>query len=884
MSVPAPPKVAVMLLGLVTHEDDRASLLADLETGFVDRADDPARARRWYWRQTIGSIPALLWRRAEIARREAGGRTTVQQRGALFAECASDVRHAWRLIRRTPIVSVSVVTAIALGIAAVTAIVSVMEGVFLRSLPFPDAHQLVQVGTEVDGFGRVPDINFLDASDFRQRSTTLSSIACYAVNPTAVRLSPGQLSLSATVLVAGADLDRVLGVHPEIGRWFDASEQVVGGKGAVLVSQRFWRQHLGADADVVGRHMDIGGADYTIVGVLPAAASRFPTGGADLWTPLTFPPDSFLNQRGSIALEAVGRLRPGVTESAARADLSAISMQLAAEHPDTNGKRRATIENLQDAMVGPIRPMMLTLAGAIVLLLAVACLNIANLLLAHVHARTREFGIRAAIGASRGRLLRQLGCENLTLFAMAGAVGIASAGPLARAIVRWYPGELPLAADIQIDGRVLAAAALVTFGVMLLALVPQAIGLRRSTIVADLEGGARIGLTRSHRRITSAFIVVQVAMSTVLLTGGVLLLRTFTNLTAVSPGFSPDGITLIRVSLPADVQRSPEAMVAFQDRVRDVAASVPGVEGAAHAMFVPFTSGSWGDVYRLPGDTRQGPNGPIAHFYMVSPDYLSVLQVPLVRGRGLTPSDSAGGARVLVVSEAFARQAFGRVDVVGQHIDWNGDYWTIVGVARDVRHESLWQAPDADAYVPRTQVPRSPTWLVLRTKQPGQIVAGQIYERLKAEAPQLALTDATTMSRLLETNVAPERFRALVTGVIAALSLVLAVVGLHGVVAYAVSRRSREIGVRIALGARRSTVLGQIFRESGRVVAFGLVPGIGGAVVLARWLSSQGVVQASVSGAIGATVAIFAAAAFIATFTPARRASRVDPVSVLRSE
>jgi putative ABC transport system permease protein len=775
-------------------------------------------------------------------------------------------------------VSVSVVTAIALGIASVTAIVSVMEGVFLRSLPFPDAQQLVQVGTEIDGFGRAPEVNFLDARDFRQRSTTLSSIACYAVNPTAVRLSPGQLSMSATILAAGIDLDRVLGLRPEIGRWFDASEQAFGGQGVVLVSHRFWRQHLGADADVVGRHIDIGGADHTIVGVLPDAASRFPTGGADLWTPLTFPSESFLNQRGSIALGAVGRLRPGVTESAARADLSAISRQLAVEHADTNSKRRATIENLQDAMVGPIRPMMLALAGAIAFLLAVACLNIANLLLAHVHARTRELGIRAAIGASRGRLLRQLSCEHLTLFTLAGA------GPVARAIVRWYPGDLPLAADIRIDVRVLAVAALVTFGAMLLALAPQAIRLRRSTIVADLTGGSRIGLSHGHRRVTSAFIVVQVAMSTVLLAGGVLLLRTFTNLTAVSPGFSPDGVVLIRVSLPADVQRSGEAMVAFQDRVRDVAASLPGVERAAHAMFVPFTSGSWGDAYRVPGDTRQGPNGPLAHFYMVSPEYLSVLQVPLVRGRGLASSDSAGGARVLVVSEAFARQAFGRVDVVGEHIDWNDDRWTIVGVARDVRHASLWQAPDADAYVPRAQVPRSPTWLVLRTKQPGPIVAGQIYERLKAEAPQLALTDAATMSGLLAANLAPERFRALLTGVIAALSLVLAVVGLHGVVAYAVSRRSREIGVRIALGARRSTVLGQIFRESGRVVALGLVPGVGGAVMLARWLSSQGVVQASIGGAIGATVAIFAAAAFIATFTPARRASRVDPVSVLRSE
>lgn len=883
MKPQAPPRLATALLRLLTAEEDRDSLLADLEQEFLERAQVPAQARRWYWRQTIGSMLPLLRRRVELGlfvRPRSHAMTPRFSRPRGFVD---DVRYAWRMGRRSPAMTLSIIAAVALGIAATTAIISVMEGVFLKPLPFPTAERLVQLGTSIEGFGQAPEVNLLDANDWRRETTTIAAMASYSVDPAAVRLAPGMPALSASVLNAGPDLETVLGLHAEAGRWFAPEEQVFGGRRVVLLSHRFWRSHFGGDRSVLGRRIDIGGDASVVIGVLPPAAERFPAGGADLWVPLTFPADSFLNQRGSIALDLVGRLRPGASLAAAHDDLAAIAARLARTYPDTNKGRGPTIENLQDAMVGPVRPMMLTLAGAILLLLAVTCSNIANLLLAHAHARGREFGIRAAMGATRGRLVRQLWTENALLFVVAGILGVALAAPLARAIVAQYPGQLPLAGDIQVDARVLLAACLVTACAMLLAGVPQARRLRESPTGAEMDAGGRAGISRGHRRIASAFVVAQVAISMVLLVGGALLLRTFTNLTSIDSGFRSEDIVTMRAAIPSG-PTSPAAMSAFQDRLKDVAASLPGVEGAAHAMFLPFTAGTWGDTYRRAGEPAATTGGPLAHFYMVSPEYLSLMGVPILRGRGLTAHDSANGPRVLVVSEAFAASAFPNADAIGQRLDWNDDQWEIVGIARDVRHSSFWERPDADAYVPRSQVVRWPTWLVVKTKQPPETIATGLYERMKAEAPGLALTDAGTMTSRLSATLAPERFRALVTGTIAALSLLLAVIGLHGVVAYAVTRRTKEIGVRMALGARASTVCGRILGETGRTVAVGLIPGIAGSIVLARWLLAEGVVQASVTGTIVATALIFLAAAMIAAIVPALRASRIDPIEALRQD
>ena len=385
---------------------------------------------------------------------------------------------------------------------------------------------------------------------------------------------------------------------------------------------------------------------HTIVGVLPPEADRFPAGGADVWTALTFPPSSFLNQRGSIALSAIGRLRAGATMAAARSEISTIAARLAATYPDTNRDRSIRLDGLQDAMVGPIKPVMVLLALSVAMLLAVACANIANLLLAQAHARTLEFGIRGAVGASPRRLARQLWTESLALFAVAGAIGVALAQPLALWLVSRYPDTLPLAADVTLDGRVLAIAAACTLGAALLTGFPRTRRLRDTQVGADLRGDARSGLTMGHRRMTNVFVAAQVSVSIVLLFGGILLLRTFLNLTSTKPGFDPEGVITIRASIPPIPHGDAAQVVALQDRLRDAAASLPGVTAAAHAMFIPFTPGSWGDGYRRTGTADAAPRGPMAHFFMVSPEYLEVMRIPVLRGRRLSASDRAGAPPV----------------------------------------------------------------------------------------------------------------------------------------------------------------------------------------------------------------------------------------------
>jgi len=533
-------------------------------------------------------------------------------------------------------------------------------------------------------------------------------------------------------------------------------------------------------------------------------------------------------------------------------------------------------------MVGPVKPMLLLLALSIAMLLAVACANIANLLLAQAHARTLEFGIRGAVGASPRRLARQLWTESLSAFAVAGTIGVAISQPLARWLVSRYPDALPLAADVVLDTRVLAIAVVCTLTAALLAGFPRVRRLRDAQIDVDLRGAARTGASRGHRRTTNIFVAAQVSMSIVLLFGGMLLLRTFINLTSTAPGFDPDGVITIRASIPPLPHSDAAQMVAFQDGLRDAAGSLPGVTAAAHAMFIPFSPGSWGDGYRRPGTSDAQPHRPMAHFFMVSPEYFEVMRIPVLRGRGLSAADRAGAQPVILVSQTFANTAFPGEDAVGRRIEWNEDTWEIVGVTGDVRHAALSDAFDADVYVPRQQVVRENTWLLLKTSRPAAAVLAELQQRVKSINPDVALTDAETMGMRLAESAAPERFRAIITGTLAALALLLAIVGLHGVVSYAVTQRTREIGVRLALGQSPSAVVRLVMFDTFRTVVAGAVPGVIAAVYAGRWLSSVVRVNADQTAALGGVAAIFVAAALAAAAGPAWRASRVDPVVALR--
>jgi putative ABC transport system permease protein len=867
-----PPRIAAALVALSAPRPSRADVVADLQEEYqqVARARGNAAAARWCWTQVLLSIVPLI-------RSRRGDR--------VLWTVASDLRFAARLARRAPFVTLSVIAAMGGGIAAATAIASVMEAVFFQPLPFTRPAELVQISTIVERFGRAPEVNYLDAADLRTQAASLKGVAEYDAEPGTARVDADAPALSITVLAAGRDLAAVLDLTAAVGRGFDAADFANGAAPVALLTNRFWRDRFAADPAVVGRTIDVGSSRTRIAGVLPPAADRFPAGGSDVWVPLTFPADSFLNQRGSIALAAIGRLRFGRSRDAAQAEAQTIAARLAAAYPDTNQSRRFAIDALQDAMAAPVRPMVLLIAAAVAMLLTVACANIANLLLAHAQARVPELALRAAIGASRGRLLRQLWTETLALFAVAGAAGVALAIPLAGALVARYPDALPLAADVQLDLRVLAIAAAVT----LLAAVTAGLPLTRRasgwSVAAALGTIGRTTAGRHERRMSSVFVAAQVALSMVLLFGGLVLARTFLNLAAVPPGFDAEHLLTLRASMPSAVLADRDRMLAMQDTLRDTAAALPGVEAAAHAMFIPFAPGAWGDGFKRAGSAdRIGPDGPFAHFYMVSAEYFAVMRLPLLRGRRLLPTDTEHAPRVLVVSDTFARRMFPGTQAVGQRIEWNDGAWEIVGVAADARHGTLWDAPDADVYVPRRQVPRDNTWLLLRTSRPAAAILIDLQRKVRALDPGIILSDVKPMTERLSGSAAPERFRALITSGLALLALALALVGLHGVVAYAVVRRTREIGIRLALGERPHAVRKTVVVEALRSIVAGLVPGIAAAWWMGRWLDSTGIVRADLGAALAAVAGVFLLGGLLAAAGPAWRASRVDPIAALRAE
>jgi predicted permease len=870
------PALAAWIVARAAPPDDRADVLHDLEEGFRERgqAHGGASARAWYWRQTVRSIAPLLGRRLT---RPAGAHGP-----APIAELRADLRYALRKAGRTPVVSLAVVIAMALGIGATTAIVSVMESVLLTALPFPQPDRLVRLGTSMRALGSAPEVNALDARDWAAQSRTLEAVGQYDVEPVTVRLDGADGPISSTVLLADAGMTRVLGLQPLLGRGLTRSDFHHGAAPVVVIGQRFWREALGADPHVVGRGLGFGAGRATIVGVWPEAGDRFPAGGVDLWSALTYPEDSFLNQRGSIALGTIGRLRAGAALEAAAAELTTTAARLAAAYPETNKGRTALIEPLQASMVGPVRPMLIVIALSIAAVLVVACANVANLLLAQTCERGREFALRTSLGATRGRLVRQLLAESLLLYAAAGAAGIALAPAIARALIAKYPDALPLAADVGIDGRVLLMALAVTLAAALIASVPRLRALGRPSLAGDLAEGARGLVSRTQRRASAALVVTQVALSIAVLLGAGALLRTFLRLSSVATGLDDARVVTMRLTVPAGALASPERTLQFQDAARALAASLPGVERAAHAMFLPFAAGNWHDGYERVGSADARPNLPMADFQMVSPEFLSTLGIAIRRGRDLTAADDRG-APVLVVNETLAARAFPGESAIGKRIRWENRTWEIVGIAADARHGSLWDPPDPDVYVPRGQVIRDTTWLVVRTTRPAAALATELRARLRTLDAGAALTDVRRLDERVADSLASERFRALLTGSLGSLALLLAAIGIYGVVSYTVSRSTREIGIRMALGQSRRGVILRVLARIWLMVGCGVALGAAATRLadgaIAAWLPGLPLWEI---GTLLPVVGVFFAVATLAALGPARRASRVDLVDALR--
>jgi putative ABC transport system permease protein len=680
---------------------------------------------------------------------------------------------------------------------------------------------------------------------------------------------------------------RVLGAPIPLGRDF-RDDEARGAARVVVLSQGYWQRAYGGRSDIVGSRITLGGVPYTIVGA-GARGLALPA-EVDIWAP--FQTDTTLGRRNDF-LQVIGRLAPGATAETAEVELATIARRLEAEYPASNAGWGVELIGLHERMVGEIRPALLVFLGAVALVLLIACANVANLMLVRVAARERELTIRAALGASRRRLVRQLLTESVLLALAGGVLGLGLAVWGVSALRALDPGTLPRLDAVRLDARALAFALVLSVGTGLLFGVVPAVRARRFDLRGGLaEGGRALSGARSAARTRSALVLAEVALASVLLVGAALLLRSFVGLTRVDPGVSVDGILTARVTLPRSRYDDPARQVAFADALLDRARALPGVASAALGSAapvddaVPYWAIALAGVEQPPPDVVQD-----AVVYRASPEYFHTFGLPLIRGRLFEASDRTDRTPVAIVSQGLARRYWPGGDPVGSRLTF-GDptdsatsWMTVVGVVGDVRQDGAVSPAYPQICVPFAQLSNRSVVVALRTGRNPLALAAPLKQALAGVDPGLALSQVTTMEQRVASTLARPRVNALLLGGFAATALVLAALGIYGVIAYSVVQRTRELGIRVALGASADAVLGMVMRQGLTPVMIGLAIGLGVAAVGSRVLRSllYGVTATDLA-TYGAVAAFLTAVAAAASYVPARRAARSDPVQALRAE
>lgn len=800
-----------------------------------------------------------------------------------------DLRFALRQLLKNPGFTAVAVLTLALGIGATTAIFSIVNAVILRPLPYPESDRLVRLHETVPArrVEKVPVAvpNFLD---WQQQGTAFEGIAAHQwseVNLTG-RGAARRLRGARTT----ANLFPLLGVRPVLGRLFTAEEEPLGKHFVALISHDLWQRDFGGEVSVIGRTLTLDGDSYTVIGVMPSGL-RYPGRGLDLWTPAAFQ-EHERNQRGSHSWGVTARLKPGITPQQASVELAGIAARVTESDPEARGFSAAAVR-LQDDIVGATRTPLLVLLGAVFCVLAIACANVANLLLARASVRQKEFAVRAALGAGRGHLIRQLLSESLLLAGVGGLFGVLLA-VWGVAAFRALPGKLmPRGDEIHVSLPVLLFAVAVTVGTgLLFGLVPA---LRAASSDANevLKDGGRSGSEGLRRnRYRAALVVLEVALSLILLAGAGLLLRSFVKLQEVNLGFRPDGVTTANLLVPDKSYPTEQRQAAVFGEIVAKLRATPGVEGAAAVFGLPQGAMRSRVTFELEGQPKAtASEGRDASYRQVTPGYFAAMAIPLRLGRDFSAMDRTNTLPVVIVNEAFLKRFMpgtSRTALPGTRINLEGgtNTWLeVVGVVGDVRSEEVATPPGPEIFLPMTQKCWGFASLVVRSPLDTAAVGNAIRAAVALVDSNLPVDAVQPLRGIVDESLASRRLQAGLVGCFAVLALVLAATGIYGVMAYSVSRRVQEIGIRMALGARLEDVLSLVLRQGMTLTLVGLVIGLAGGLAVARLLADLLYeIQPHDPPTFGGVTVLLAAVALLACWLPARRAARVDPMIALRSE
>lgn len=804
-----------------------------------------------------------------------------------------DARYSLRRLRKSPGFSIVVVFTLALGIGANTAIFSVVYAVLLRSLPYPHPEQLVNIFENNLHLGiKASGCSYQDFKEL-QKSGLFSAVAGVQRHDLTLT-GAGDPTVVTTVSVT-PEIFPLLNASPLAGRYFLSADNIKGAAPVVLLSEGLWRTRFGADPNVLGRSIRLDQQAFTVAGIMPAKF-RVPVFGShqEIWIPVVQDPlfSPWIPKRDLHWLRVVGRLNNGVSLASAQSQADAISRTLEAEFPKQNAGWAVRLAPLQKAIVGDIRMPLLVLLGAVDLVLLLACVNIANLLLARATSRTREVAVRQALGARRGRIVRQLLAENAVLGLLGALLGVALAYFSTHALGSLLPSDVPATQQVQLDGWVLGFALLLSLAASIGFGLAPALMTARSDVQSNLKDGTtRSGSDRSRLRVRNLLTGIEIALAMVLVVGAGLLVRSLIAMTTVDPGFSAAHVLKAEISLPRYQYSTPQQWSAFADTLLERLQAQPGLEDSALAVPLPLADNFLNLPFHIADRAAPTPGTPTtADYVSVSPKYFHAMEIPLLRGRFFTNEDSGTSSRVVIVSESLARFYFHDEDPIGKKLVFgfppNSNVTReIIGVVGGVRDVGLTQEPGPMMYVPFAQAPFWGGGLVVKSTLPSSSVVGAIHQVVGSIDKNLPITDVAAMPEVLDASVAQPRFRTWLLGGFGLVALLLAAAGVFGVVSYSVASRTQEFGVRAAIGASPASIGKMVLMEGLGLAAMGLAAGLLAALGLARFLKSEiyGVgAYDPVTFLAGA--AILLAVALVACYIPARRAMRVDPMVALRCE